>query len=250
MPVFARALSLVALLVIGGGCVSKRDISRAASRADLGAAYFREGNYPAAVTTLQEATELDPRNWRAWNALAMAYVAKGQIPLAEDAFQRALKINPGEAEILVNYGAMQLNQGQPDAAVATFTLALDDIDYRNQALVLSNLSLAFVAAGRPADGLTAAREAARRTPTLCEAWFHVGLAQEALGDDEAAIEAYKEQIGRCKDEALGARLRLGCLQVHGPVPELGERSLEAVLADAPGTSIADAARSCLREMGN
>lgn len=246
------AVTLLALVVsIGGvaGCIPKKQIARAASRVDLGTAYFREGDYSAAVESLREATQTDPRNWRAWNALAMAYVAKGQPELAEEAFGRALHLNPDEAEILVNYGAKQLNEGKPEEAVATFTKALDDLDYRNQAVVLSNLSMALVSAGRPNEALTAAREAARRTPTLCEAWFHIGVAQEALGDDEAAIEAYKQQIDRCSTEAVGARLRLGCLQVHGPVPELGARSLEAVLAEVPGTGMADAARVCLRELG-
>lgn len=239
-------LGLVAVALLGG-CVSQKRVTRASSKVDLASAYFREGNYEGAVATFREATRLDPRNWRAWNALGLTYVAKGEVTLAREAFERALKINPGEGEILVNYGAFQVNQGEKEAAVATFELALKDLDYRNQAMVLSNLALAYLQVGRTDDALATAREAVRRTPALCEGWFHVGLALEAKSDPDGAIEAYHELMERCPTEAVGARLRVGCLQVRGPVPELGVRTLEEVLAEVPGTPMADEARACLRE---
>lgn len=236
---------LVLSLLVSSGCVSQKRISRAGSLVDLGTAYYREGNYEGAVSTLRDATRTDPRNWRGFNALALAYIAKGQPDLAEDAFRRALKLNPDEAEILVNHGALQLNQGKPAEAVATFRHALEDLDYRNQALALSNLSLACLQAGQPDDALAAAREAVRRTPLLCEGWFHAGLALEAKGDPDGAMEAYTELIQRCPAESVGARLRMGCLQAQGPVPELGIRTLEAVVSEVPGTALADQARSCI-----
>ncbi len=240
-------LSLPLLLL---GCLSEKRMGRAQAEVDLGVAYYKEGDTEAAIAQLREATHTDPRNWRAFNTLAITYAAKGQPELAGAAFERALKINPGEGEILVNYGAWQVAAGQPDAAVATFEAALADLDYRNTAFVLSNLSFALLQTGRTEDAILRAREAVSRMPTLCQGWLHLGLAQEKAGNADAALSAYGHLIADCPTDSVGARLRTGCIQLHGPTPEAGIDALQEVLAAAPDTQLADEARSCLRSVGH
>lgn len=233
------------LALILTGCVSAKSVMRAEGQYELGSAYFKEGDHESAVKTFREATELDPRNWRAWNALGLSYIAKGDVPSAEDAFDRALHINPGEGEILVNLGALQLKTGRVEDAVATFELATKDLDYRNQSLVLSNLSRALYEARAYDAALSRAQEAVRRSPALCEGWFHVGLIQEAKGQPAAALEAYRTLEERCPNEAVGAQLRVGCLLVKGGEAEDGVAELQALIAQMPGTPFADQARLCL-----
>lgn len=240
---FLLALPFVA------ACLSTHRMERAQSAVDLGVAYFREGNAESAIEKLREATRLDPRNWRAFNALAVALAAKDQGEMAGDTFRHALRINPGEAEILVNYGAWQLTAGHPADAVKSFELALQDLDYRNTALVLSNLSYALLEAGRPADAVARGREAVQRMPTLCQGWFHLGLAHEGSGNVDAALESYDHLIRECPSDSVGARLRTGCLQVRGPIPELGIDTLQGVLSDVPDSPLADEARNCLKIAG-
>ncbi len=238
------ALSLLAL-----GCVSTKRAARAQAQTELGTAYYREGNAEGAIETLRGAAKLDPRNWKAQNALAVVYIAKGQNDLAEDAFRKAEHINPGEAEILNNHGALQLKSGKTAEAIASFELALKDLDYRSPALIHSNLSYALLRAGRTDEALAWAREATRRAPTLCEGWFHLGLAQEARKDALGALDAYDHLVGACPTEALGARLRSGCIRLDAGMDDLGVAALEDVVRAAPGTAFADQARACLRTMG-
>lgn len=240
-------LALLALALTA--CVTQSRIQRAGARVELGTAYYREGNVEGAIEALREAHRLDPRNWRALNALAVAYIAKGETDLADETFRKALRLNPDEAEILVNVGAFQLKSGKTDEAIASFETALRDLDYRNAALVASNLSLAYLEAGRAEDALGMAREAVRRAPQLCEGWYHMGLAQEARKDDLGALEAYQKQMAACPTEDLGARLRHGCIQIRVGLVEEGEAHLRQVIARAPGTKLADDARACLRGGG-
>lgn len=242
-------LLLLLLPLVLPGCMSAKRMAQAQASVDLGVAYYKEGNTEAAIETLRRATHTDPRNWRAFNALAITYAAKGQPELAGEAFEHALRINPGEGEILVNYGAWQVTAGKPDKAVETFEAALADLDYRNTAVVLSNLSFALLESGRSAEALDRAREAVKRAPTLCQGWFHLGLAQEKLGNSDGALAAYDRMMTECPTSSVGARLRSGCIQVHGPAPELGIDALQSVLTADPESRIADEARSCLQSVG-
>lgn len=240
-----RSLLAVCTLVLFAGCISQRRIERSAAKVDLGAAYYKEGNTEGALQTLRDAAKLDPRAWRAQNALAVTYIAKGEIELADAAFRRARRISADEAEVLNNHGTLLLKTGRIDEAVAAFELALKDLDYRTPALIHSNLAYALVQAGRPEEALPYAREATRRAPTMCEGWFHLGLVQEARKDALAALEAYRQVSEVCPASSLGSRLRTGCLQVQVGLSEDGVASLEDVIVTAPGTPFADEARACL-----
>ena len=247
---FFRASSapvFLATILLGGlsACVSQKRMERAVAQSDLGAAYYREGNPEAAIEALRRATDLDPRNWRAVNLLAIAYLAKGMPDLAEAEFDRALRINPTEAEILVNYGALKLRQGKNEEAVEVFTRALADLDYRNVALVLSNLSLAYSESGQYDNAVETAREATRRAPTLCQGWFHLGIAEEKRGHTDDAVAAYESLVKYCPGEADGAQVRMACLQARGPVPEIGRNALRDLVEQTRGTPLGDQARDCL-----
>ncbi|MDP2305372.1 MAG: tetratricopeptide repeat protein [Pseudomonadota bacterium] len=240
-----RALLVIGMLALVAGCVSPTRIARSAAKVDLGAAYYREGNTEGAITTLRDAAKLDPRAWRPQNALAIAYIAKGELDLADEAFRRARRVAPGEAEVLNNHGTLLLKTGRLDEAILAFELALQDLDYRTPAMIHSNLAYALVQAGRADEALPYAREATRRAPTMCEAWFHLGLVQEARTDALAALEAYRQVSELCPADSLGSRLRTGCLQVQVGLADEGRAALEDVVITAPGTPFADEARACL-----
>ncbi len=242
------SLALVTLALLGG-CVSQARIEKASARTDLGQAYLNERNPEAAVSTLRSAVKLDPRNWRAASSLAMAYAAKGEPEMADDMFRRALRINPGEGEILVNYGAFLISSQRPADAIPVLEKATEDLDYRNPGMVLSNLSRAHLDAGDPESAARRAGEAVRRVPTLCPAWYHLGLAEEARNRPEAALAAYDKLTSTCPEEALGGWLRAGCLMASRGDEVGADIALQHVVDRAAGTPMADEARACLARVG-
>lgn len=247
-PVFAFAS--VVLVGFASGCISQKDMERASSRVDLSAAYIRENNAEAAVGSLREAIKLDPRNWRARMMLGMAYIAKGQPELADESFQMAVKLNPDEGEILVNYGAFLVQQGRAKEAIPLLERAVDDLDYRSPAVVLSNLSRAHLDAGESDKAVLRAEEALRRAPTLCPAMYHLGLAQEARGQPTAALRAYDLLTETCPNEAVGGWLRSGCIRAEQGDRDGADVAFGQVENLAPGTAAVDEARSCQALAGN
>ncbi len=243
-----RALLLVAAVLLSAACITPQRAARASARFELGVAYFKEGSVELSLAALRDAAELDPTAWKPWNTLGVVYIAKGERELAEDAFKRALRMAPDEAEILNNYGTLLVDLGRNDEAIASLEKALDDLEYRNIAMIQSNLSFALLRAGRSEDALRYAREATRRAPTMCRAWYNLGLVQESRKDSLAALEAYNEALEACPNDAMGARLRTGCLQVETGLDD-GVSMLEGIVSASPGTTYADEARACLRVAG-
>jgi type IV pilus assembly protein PilF len=238
-------LAFVLLPLALAACISPKRMAQAEAKVGLGAAYFREGNVESAIGELREAARLDPRSWRPWNTLGILYIAKGEQALAEEAFDRALRLAPEEAEVLNNYGTLLVDLGRNDEAVTAFQSALKDLDYRSPAIVYSNLAFALHQVGRPEEALRYAREATRRAPSLCRAWYNLGLIQEARQDALAALEAYREAQLACPDDATPAAIRTGCLQVAIGMPD-GAEILQGIALRNPGTNWADEARTCLQ----
>lgn len=244
-----QRLVLVVAAALAVGCITPKRIERAHAKADLGVAYLQEQNPEGAVTLLREAVRLDPRNWHAHNALAMAYATKGDASLAEREFKAALRVKPGEGEVLVNYGAFLVTMGRPKEAVPVLEKALEDLEYRNPAMVLSNLSRAHLDAGQPELALKRAEEAIRRAPKMCPAHYHKGLAHEALGKTDAALRDYAELAEECPDAALGGWLRTGCILAGLGDREGAALALKHVTDSASDSPMAEEARACLGKGG-
>ena len=96
-------LVAVAVLLVSSGCVSTtsgppKSEPNTDDAADLnyqlGARYYRNGEYDLARDRLLLAVELDPDNAIAWSTLGLAYEALGNVRLAEEAYDKAVRVAP------------------------------------------------------------------------------------------------------------------------------------------------------------
>lgn len=241
-------LALLGVLAapLGPGCISAKRQQRAAARVDVGVSMLRAGDHPGAVTKLREAVKLDPRNWRAWDKLGLAYSAQGAVEEAERAFVRATRLNPTGGEPHNNYGLFLLSQGRLEESVEAFETATSDLEYRRPALALSNLGLALVQLERHEEAIRHLDAAIERAPNLCQPRFHRGLASQALGRDEEALHDFEAVIGLCGEDALGAYVQAAPLLMDQGQVDAGCAYLGTVLAAAPSSELGRSARA-LRE---
>ncbi|MEW6586920.1 MAG: tetratricopeptide repeat protein, partial [Nitrospirota bacterium] len=78
---------------------------------------FRSGDFQAAVRAFRAATEAEPANPRYWSHLSLAYSkVKGALDDAEKASLEAIRLEPGNADHLVNLGTIYLRKGMKDKA--------------------------------------------------------------------------------------------------------------------------------------
>lgn len=236
------------VLGLGPGCVTADRQQAAQARTNLGTAYLREGNAPAALEVLSEAVKKDPRNWEAWDRLGLAYWAQGDFDSSEKAFARSVKLVPGKAEVNNNYGLMLMAQGRNAEAIERFQAARKDLMYRRPALVLNNLGHALYLEGRYDDALEVLDQAIDRSPKLCNAHFHRALVYQAMDRLEGALASFEEVIQLCGDTAPGAYFHAAELLVaRGDLDAGCTYYATARDAASPGSELHEASTAALRE---
>ena len=76
---------------------------------DLGNLYFDTGNYEKAITAYNKALELNPNNANVMNDLGVMYRRTGQPKKAIEAFDKAIKIDPGHETVRFNKGIVLMH---------------------------------------------------------------------------------------------------------------------------------------------
>lgn len=201
----ARTLLAAALFAaLSGACVSEKRQAQSVSHLDLGAIYLEERQPEQAIGELRQAVKLDHRNAAAWEKLGLAYMARGAPEEGRGALKRAVRLRPDDAQTLNNYGLVLLQLGDLDGAIGAFEHALEDLTYRKPAIVLNNLGYAYLQAGRQDDAIRSLDAALERSPNLCQARFHRGLAWQQKGDLDRALADLDKVVQSCGEQAPGA----------------------------------------------
>jgi len=126
-------LVAMAVLLVASGCVSTttgppesvpNDSDAADLNYELGARYYRNGDYDLSRDRLLLAVELDPDNAIAWSTLGLAYEALGNLRLAEEAYGTAVRVAPRDFQIQDNYAVFLCRHGKYDEARKFFDKAL------------------------------------------------------------------------------------------------------------------------------
>ncbi len=98
----------------------------------LAANYFVGRNYAVALEEANKALQDDPSYVPALNILGLTYMELGQDGPAQQAFDRAVSINPGDSDTRNNYGwYLCQRKQQPDEGIRQFMLALRNPLYQS-----------------------------------------------------------------------------------------------------------------------
>ena len=183
-------------------------------RATFGWSEFAQQDIDTAIRLAQNAVELDEDCVPAHGVLARAYTAllKYDLGLAES--ERALQINPSDAEVVVARSAVLLWTGRIDEAIAAgeFAIRLNANIGPEAAL---NLGLAYLLSRRYADAVKLLEAARVRHPVYPLLDFPLAAAYAELGRTAEALDAL--ELGRRKNPhfepaAFGSRFQDSALQ--------------------------------------
>jgi type IV pilus assembly protein PilF len=135
------------VLCVLGACVSTGDGGeKVATDADeaaqqyyeLGARYYRNGNYEYARDRLERALEFDPKMAIAHSTLAMTYIALENPRLAKEHYEQAIKAEPNNFDVRNAYAVYLCQQRDYDDARDQFDRAIRVYDNDNAEVMLTN----------------------------------------------------------------------------------------------------------------
>ena len=197
-------LGAMAAILVGSGCIStttgppenKADQGDAAElNYQLGARYYRKGDYDLARDRLQLALKQNPKNAFAWSTLGLTYEALGNVRLAEDAYDNAVRVAPRDYKIQENYAVFLCRQGRFDDARRYFDKAIKapTNDYSEQ--TYTNAGVCMM---KKPDHVAAEqyfRAALDRRPNHGEALLQMSVLSYETGDNLKARAFLQRYLG-------------------------------------------------------
>lgn len=109
--------------VTGGMRPDADEADAAVLNYQLGARYYRNGSYELARDRLLNSIERDPKNAVAHYTLALTYEALGNLRLATESYEKAIRIAPRDHQVLNAYAVFLCNQREFDEARRSFDRA-------------------------------------------------------------------------------------------------------------------------------
>ncbi len=111
---------------------------------ELGARYYRNGNYELARDRLLYSIELDPKNAVAYSILALSYERLDNVRLATEAYRTAAKLAPRDHNVLNTYAVFLCRQQEFDEAVKYFDRAANIPENDDVEVTLTNAGVCLV----------------------------------------------------------------------------------------------------------
>lgn len=157
MKTMLQRLLVLALLAVSAACVTtgEKPEPSAASKTEaallntsLGVAYIEQGQLDVAMQKLQRAVKLDPELPDAHNALAFLYSRIGETSLARDEYRTALRLDPGSSATMNNFGIFLCAQGEYKEAMKYFNKALENPLYRTPEAAYTNAGMCALEQGK------------------------------------------------------------------------------------------------------
>ena len=216
--------------------IARKSPNKARAQHNFALALREAGRIEEALTVVQRAIQLNPRDDRPRRLLGDILLDFDRPQDALQAFQTALSIKPTNMDAVLGIGRALVADGREEEAfqhyLATGTqfgqgglpwqaipvlkeavnLRTDDAEARHA------LGSAYLMYPKHDDAIEQFRAALRLDQTKYESWYNLGLSADALGLHDEAIRAYEGFIERAppalQQQIVRARVRIEALSVH------------------------------------
>jgi type IV pilus assembly protein PilF len=198
--------------------------ARARIHVQLAAGYYEIGNMGIALDEVKEAQRSDPNFAQAYAIAGLIYAALKEDRLADQNFQRALALDPGDSDAHNNYGWYLCERGQGEQAMKHFQTAVRNPLYPSPERSYVNAGLCSRRSGNAAAAEQYFQTALKTRPSQPQALFQLADIAYARGD----LATAKAYLGRLAQSGVTTAevLWLGTRVER----KLGDRNSEASYA--------------------
>ncbi|MES2316636.1 MAG: type IV pilus biogenesis/stability protein PilW [Pseudomonadota bacterium] len=200
---------------------------RAWIRLQLAIDYYKEGNYDVALDEVKKALGARPDYPEAYGVRALIYTNMGEMALAEENYQHALRLAPRNPDISNNYGTFLCKVGRGTLAMPYFDAALNNRMYQAPARAMVNAGDCALKLKNYTLAERYLLDAMRYEPELPT--IHAGLARVYFARrDYARAGTFINRLTElAKPETLPADVLWLAIRIER---KLGEQGLETSLA--------------------
>ncbi|MBU1237185.1 MAG: type IV pilus biogenesis/stability protein PilW [Gammaproteobacteria bacterium] len=143
----------------------------AKAHADLGMAYMSQGQLSIALDEARKAVEADASYPLGHNVLGLVQMYLKENRAAEESFDRALQLAPGDPEINNNYGWFLCQTGREGKSIAYFETASKNTLFATPTKPLTNAAMCSIMVGDDRNGEAFLRRALTADPRNSDAIF-------------------------------------------------------------------------------
>jgi type IV pilus assembly protein PilF len=165
--------------------------NRARVHTELASAYFERGNMGVALEELRTAIAADPNYAAAYNVLGLVHMELRENTVAQQHFERALRLSPNDPDVNNNYGWFLCQTGREQQSIAFFLAALKNPLYNTPARSYVNAGLCSLK-NNERDAVDFFERALRSTPDNPQALLNLASLRYQRGE----LEAARRLIGR------------------------------------------------------
>ena len=154
--------------------------------------FYNQGNFLFVVEMAESLSKQFPKSLIVWNLLGVSAVQIGMQDKAINAFQKALSLNPNNAEVYNNMGIAFRDKGMLNEAIEAYNKAIS-IKY-NYAEAYYNKGIATQDQNKQEVAIEAYRKAIYFNPNYASAYSNMGNILRDQGKLDEAIDSYNKAI--------------------------------------------------------
>lgn len=195
----ARIILTFSLFILTACATSgTKDAEKAELFLRMGSTQFENGNYPAALSDLLTAEQLDSKNAAVQNNLGLVYFMRQRFDLSEKHLRRALSLNNKYSEARNNLGRLLIEVGRFKEAEKELQIVIDDLTYSGVDNAYVNMGLAQFNQKNYTDAKANFLRAINSSRDNCIANAYYGRSYFELKEYDRAASALDTAIGFCQ----------------------------------------------------
>ncbi|MBN1141903.1 MAG: tetratricopeptide repeat protein [Deltaproteobacteria bacterium] len=238
------ALSVVVMNLAACTPVPVEKSRQAESHYIMGVSALQERNPTMALKDFLKAESFDPKRADIQNGLGQAYQLKKSYALAERHYLNAVELQPEDPRFSNNLGALYLDMGEWDKAIASFQKAAGSLFFNSPEVALTGIGVAWFHKGDRDQALSYYRRALEEKRTYPNAYYYMGELYRNKGDYSRAKENYRRAVELAPNYAM-AHHSLGLVLLEEGAFAEARTAFQKVVALAPDSEIGEEARRLL-----
>ena len=197
ITVFAVSLLAGCVSSDGSKALKREDPTEAAAKTNiqLGLAYLQKGNYPLAKEKLERSLKQNPKDADVHTGLGLLYDRTNEPKLADKHFREALRLAPDRPELSNNYAIYLCKNGRVDEGVERFSSVAANKYYRTPEVALSNAGVCLRGAKKFDEAQSMFTKAIKARPNYNEATVQLATLHVERGQLAEARKVVDTYLG-------------------------------------------------------